>query len=109
LYLQTRSNLAWMHHLRSGNFHAAAITATETATGVPQIAKAKTLLSIAKLSSKLAIDADAAPAHKGLFADAVTSKQTSAEQGAFEASTKNLNADLAVLTVQEKLLKILPK
>lgn len=98
-----------MHHLRSGNFHAAAVTASETATGVHQVTKAKTLLSIAKLSSKLATDSDAAPAQKGLFAEAKASKQSPAEHSAFETSMKSLNADLAVLKAQEVLLETLPK
>ena len=104
-----------MHHLRSGNFENATITAAEHASRVPQVATATTLLSIAKLSGKLATDQSSTtvftPSTKnnsGSTSSAAAAALSTSTMG-FEASLTSLNADLAVLRAQELLCEILPK
>jgi hypothetical protein len=104
-----------MYHLRSENFSAAAVSAAECATRVPHVAKATTLLSIAKLSAKLASE-DLAPPHadvqhvaKVLFMPQPKAETAFVDKGAFEVAVSSLNADLAVLKAQETLNSMLPK
>ena len=68
---QTRPSLAWMHYLRTGNFRAATTAAVDCASGVPLVAKSSTLLSIAKLSAKLAMDSASASGGGGDNMDGV--------------------------------------
>ena len=101
-----------MHHLRSGNFENATITAAEHASRVPQVATATTLLSIAKLSGKLATDQSSTtvftPSTKNNSGSTSSAAASTSTMG-FEASLTSLNADLAVLRAQEVLCEILPK
>jgi len=109
-FLQTRPHLAWMHHLRSGNYHATTVTAAETANSVPLISTATTLLSIAKLSAKLATEGDNSEIARSLFSDATSQKQKkkAACSEQFDSAVHSLNADLAVLQAQKLLIEILP-
>ena len=100
-----------MHHLRSGNYHATTVTAAETANSVPLISTATTLLSIAKLSAKLATEGDNSEIARSLFSDATSQKQKkkAACSEQFDSAVHSLNADLAVLQAQKLLIEILPK
>ena len=106
-----------MHHLRSGHFAAATVAAVDSASSVPQVAKATTLLSIAKLSAKLAqLDEDATPLRptatpKRLFTASSSSATGSAApaQKVLENAMNNMHADLAVLRAQEIVADALPK
>ena len=102
-----------MHHLRCQDYRAATIAASDCANDVTGISKATTLLSIAKLSAKLAADADKAPkVTKRLFAEARMpsgKKPSDEETAAFEASLQCTHASLAVLKAQTALADILPK
>lgn len=101
-----------MHYLRSGHFAAATVAAVETASSVPAVTKANTLLSIAKLSAKLAqtsdvVQSNAAP--KRLFATHTTQVSRLPTQQVLEAATSNMHSDLAVLRAQEIVADTLPK
>ena len=47
--------MAWLYHLKSAHYNEALVSAVTHAREVPNKLKAKTLLSIAKLSSTLAV------------------------------------------------------
>lgn len=117
--LQTRSHLAWMHHLRSAHFREATVAAVEQASTVPVVGKAATLLSIAKLSAKLAEKTAEAPQNgqghpKRLFmpvsaSPAKSSAKAETSKADLDSAVQNLNADLAVIRAQEVTLETLPK
>lgn len=111
-----------MQHLRSGHFRQATVAAVEHASTVPIVGKAATLLSIAKLSAKLAGDApDPAQSNqssaKRLFLPVPSSSssphkagyKTATSEAELNSAVQNLNADLAVIRAQEVVLETLPK
>lgn len=112
-----------MHYLRSGHYAAATVAAVNTASRVPGVAKASTLLSIAKLSAKLAQSSDvvqsSSAAPKRLFTSTSTSASVSASskasvgslpsQQVLETTMTNMHSDLAVLRAQEIVADTLPK
>lgn len=107
-----------MHHLRCENFTAATVAASESTTHIPQVAKATTLLSIAKLSAKLAqqqaeIDdprhSDDAKVAKVLFMPSARADRPVVDKEVFERAVESANADLAVLKAQGMISSMLPK
>jgi hypothetical protein len=87
---QTRPHLAWMHDLRCGRYEAACGAAVEASCAVPAVAKATTLLSIAKLSAKLAQEKRRESAAAGTGTAALTSAIRGTGAGAKSSVGKNL-------------------
>eukprot|EP01034_Spumella_vulgaris_P021857 gene21857-27929_t len=107
-FLESRPHLAWMNHLKHSRYAEATHAAVSDARHVSNKTKAQSLLSIAKLSSVLAVKGDAPVQARQLRVSQSAEKKSVVSEQVLEDSVLELKASLAVMRCQEYLQTLCP-
>ena len=110
-FTKTRPNLSWIYYLKHHRYSEATVSAVDHSRIIPTVSRAKTLLSIAKLSSKLSNESTKLSKNGKFlrFSGEEKEEVIITTSASIKDSVNEMNRSLAIMHVQEKLQTLCPR